>query len=102
MRYFPALPFEFHVSRRARDRYNFDQTLFATDGNVIFADLGQVRRFAHAMNSVRDVARFPETAIRAGQLGAMGLVDELFHVIVARFREQKNPMLWRDALRHLE
>ncbi|MCK7519203.1 MAG: hypothetical protein MZV64_16515 [Ignavibacteriales bacterium] len=28
-------PMEFHVSRAARERYQFDQLLFSTNGNVI-------------------------------------------------------------------
>ena len=31
---------EFHVSREARDRYEFSQMLFAFNGNVVFANLG--------------------------------------------------------------
>ena len=31
-------PFEFHISRRARDRYGFDGTFFSTDGRLIFPD----------------------------------------------------------------
>ncbi len=27
--------YEFHVSRLAREKFGFDQTLFATDGNVV-------------------------------------------------------------------
>ena len=41
---------EFHVSREARDRYEFDQTLFAFSGNVVFANLGASREFAFRMN----------------------------------------------------
>jgi hypothetical protein len=29
---------EFHISRRARDRYRFDDTLFVLSGRVIFAE----------------------------------------------------------------
>ena len=32
---------EFHISRRARDKYQFDEDLFAYDGNVIFAKIGR-------------------------------------------------------------
>jgi hypothetical protein len=39
---------EFHVSREARDRYEFNQTLFAFSGNVVFANLGASREFAFA------------------------------------------------------
>ena len=31
---------EFHVSRAARDRYQFDEALFGLSGNVVFANVG--------------------------------------------------------------
>ncbi len=87
---------EFHISRQARDQYQFDQALFSLTGNVIFANFYAVRLFAQQMNARRDLVRFPEQRIRAGQLNAMGLIDEILHVIVARYREQEVP----DAMRH--
>ncbi len=92
---------EFHVSRRARDRYGFDQALFSLTGNVIFADFRAARDFAHRMNEGRDIANRPDRAVSAGQLNAMGLVDELTHLMVARYRERTNPQLLANALAHL-
>jgi len=89
---------EFHVSRRARDRYRFDETLFALDGNVIFANFHAARLFAQRMNEKRDLVRFPEQAVKAGELNAMGLLDELLHLVVARYHEQRNPEAMRQAL----
>jgi len=43
---------EFHVSRIARDRYQFDESLFATNGNVIFANFHAARIFAQTINGV--------------------------------------------------
>ena len=31
---------EFHISRKARERYKFAQSLFSFAGNVIFANIG--------------------------------------------------------------
>ena len=36
--------FEFHVSRQSRDRYQFDQSLFSYNGNVIFANFHAASR----------------------------------------------------------
>ena len=72
--------FEFHVSRAARERYGFDDRLFSLTGNVVLADLAASRALAHRMNQVRDAARHPERAVHAGQLHAMGLIDEILHV----------------------
>jgi hypothetical protein len=74
---------EFHVSRKARDRYTFDAALFALSGNVVFANFHATRVFAQKMNEKRDLARFPEQTVRAGQINAMGLIDEILHFVVA-------------------
>ena len=80
---------EFHISRRAREKFQFDQSLFSYDGNVIFADFHSVRLFAQKINNQRDLISFPETAIKAGQLNAMGLIDEIFHHVFSLYREEK-------------
>ena len=43
------------------------------------------------MNQVRDAEKHPERAVHAGQLYAMGLIDEASHVLMARYREQFDP-----------
>ena len=93
---------EFHISRQARMRYQFDDTLFAFNGNVIFANFHSARVFAQKMNDKRDVISFPERAVRAGQVNAMGLIDELLHVVIARYREQRAPRVMEAALTYLE
>ncbi|MEJ2067536.1 MAG: alpha-amylase, partial [Deltaproteobacteria bacterium] len=93
---------EFHISRKARDRYQFDQTLFSIHGNVIFANFRAALAFVQKMNATRDLARFPEQTVKAGQINAMGLIDEIFHFVVARYREEKNPDVMTQALTWLE
>jgi glycosidase len=93
--------FEFHISRSARDQYRFEDSLFSFNGNVIFANFHAARLFAQKMNEQRDLARFPEKAVRAGQINAMGLIDEILHVIVQLYREQINPDVMSEAMRWL-
>src|SRR5512135_2512752 len=89
---------EFHVSRQSRDRYDFDQSLFTLSGNVIFANLRAARAFAQKINQKRDVIRFPERAVRAGELNAMGLIDEILHIVVAIYRQERAPQSMKLAL----
>jgi glycosidase len=93
---------EFHVSRQARERYQFDQSLFAVSGNVVFANFFAVRVFAQRINQRRDLVRFPEQAIKAGQINALGLIDEIMHIVVGLYREQKNPEVIQQALHWLD
>ncbi len=89
---------EFHISRAARERYQFPESLFSFNGNVVFADLDACRAFAFRMNQVRDAARNPDQAVHAGQLFAMGLIDEASHVVMAQYRKQFDPEVMTAAL----
>ncbi len=89
---------EFHISRQARDRYQFDQALFSLSGNVIFANFHAARVFAQKMNEMQDLVRFPERTVKAGQINAMGLIDEILHYLVGRYCEQEAPEAMQRAL----
>lgn len=89
---------EFHVSRQARDLYEFDQSLFSLSGNVLFANFHAARVFAQRMNQRRDVVRFPERAVKAGQINGMGLIDEILHYVVGLYREQRSAHVFQQAL----
>src|SRR5215469_10328263 len=89
---------EFHISRNARERYRFSDSLFSYNGNVVFANMPACREFAHRINQVRDADNHPDLAVHAGALYAMGLIDEASHVLIARYREQFDPEVMRAAL----
>jgi len=89
--------FEFHVSRISRDKYNFDQSMFSFDGNVIFANFLAAREFAQKINTKRDLINFPEQAVRAGEINAMGLIDEILHLIISLYRREKAPTVMQEA-----
>lgn len=92
---------EFHVSRQARDRYQFDESLFSLSGNVLLANLYAARLFAQRMNEQRDLISFPEQAVRAGQINAMGLIDEVLHYVIELYRQQRNPQVMGQAFDRL-
>jgi glycosidase len=97
-----AVQMEFHVSREARDRYQFDASLFSLSGNVLFANFHAARVFAQRMNDKRDLVSFPEQAVKAGQINAMGMIDEILHYVVQSYREQRNPQVMEQALAWLD
>ncbi len=90
--------FEFHVSREARDRYRFSDSLFTLTGRVVFAHLAASREFAHRINEVRKADQNPEKAVYPGALYAMGLIHEALHRIIALYRERQDPAVMRDGL----
>ena len=89
---------EFHISRAARERYRFKESLFSYTGNVVFDNIGAAREFAYRMNQVRDAANHPERTVHAGALYAMGLIDEACHAVMARYRQTLDPGAMTSAL----
>ncbi|GHV64664.1 hypothetical protein AGMMS49587_17510 [Spirochaetia bacterium] len=92
---------EFHIRREVREEYALDKGLFSLTGNVVLADLRQVRELAVKFNAKID-PRHPDRFIKAGQLYAMGLIDEILHYMVALYREQVQPDVFDTALGRLE
>ncbi len=88
---------EFHVCKQARDLYQFDQSIYSYNGNVVFIDFHAARVFAERMNSKRDLIKHPELAVRAGQIHAMALIDEILHMMIEEYRQQINPHLMQQA-----
>jgi glycosidase len=89
---------EFHISRKARDFYQFDESLFSLSGNIIFANFHAARVFAQKMNQKRNLLAFPEQALRAGQINAMGLIDEILHFVIEQYRQQGKQTIMEGAL----
>jgi len=92
---------EFHVARDSRDRYRFDESLYTITGNVIFANFRSARLFAQRMNQKRDLASFPEQAVRPSQINALALIHELTHYMFRIYREQQNPQVLEQSLNWL-
>lgn len=93
-----ALPLEFHVSRAARDRCRFDESLFATNGHAVLAQPAAAHRFAAALNAARGGAG----GASAADLFTMGLLDEAAHLALAHWRTTFDPEGFRGALAALE
>jgi glycosidase len=89
---------EFHLSRAARTRYAVEDTLFGVRGRAIFADIDAARRLAERINEVRQARRFPELAVRAGEIYAAGLLHELQHLLISAEREPRQQSAISRAL----
>ena len=80
-----------------RIKYNFDDSLFEINGNVILADFYAVRLFVQKINSKRKVKEH----VASGQVNAAGLMDEIYHYLFRLYELQINPGVFKKALNHL-
>ncbi len=79
---------EFHISRQSRDKFEISNLLFALDGNVILSNNSASQSIVGKMNADRDLKRYPEQALQASDLNAMGLIDEILHYIFRQYRRE--------------
>ncbi|MBL7047071.1 MAG: glycogen/starch synthase [Candidatus Marinimicrobia bacterium] len=101
--------FEIHISRGARDRYNFDHFLFATDGEVIFKDFKAVRYFTKKLIQIdnkekpfeQSILRQSSAQVYASDIYAMGLIHEILHHVISQYKKQKNPIVFQNALEYI-
>ena len=80
---------EFHISGQARKHYDFSEKLFSYNGNVIFADFRAVREFTAKINAVR--AKEGRQQTYAGEINALGLLDEIMHALLDQYRKRFAP-----------
>ncbi len=90
---------EFHISAKARERYDFNEKLFTFNGNVIFADIRAVREFTDRVNTVRRQAG--EKEVYTGEMNALGLIDEIMHALIEQYRRTKAPQMNENLYAHL-
>ena len=94
---------EFHISKKVRDLCSFEEGLFASSGNVVFANMRNVRNFQLLYNNYIDTVTGDENKrVSAGQLNAMGLIDEILHHVCMLYRRNKVPTFMKDLLAELD
>ncbi len=89
---------EFHISRVARQRYEVEESLFSIHGTVIFANVTAATKLAYKMNQVRNASQYPDLSVKAGDLYAAGLLDEILHLVVDTYLEDVNRQAIKQAL----
>jgi glycosidase len=86
---------DFHVRRTARERYRIENALFATTGDLIVDDVIAIRRLAARINEDRPPGA---PSVGAGEIGALGLLHEITHLLIARYEATRRPGAMAAAL----
>jgi glycosidase len=90
---------EFHISAAIRKKLDLEDLLFSFDGNVVFANVAASRMLARRLSELQGSETDPHTTVNAGALFAMGLIDELSHALIARYRHDIDPAVMSEAVR---
>ncbi len=90
---------DLHVSRRARERFGLDSSLFSLAGGAVFADVAAARRLADRLaTELSEVDRDLALAVTPARIYALGLVHELLHSMVEHYRREVDGGVLAEAL----
>ena len=67
--------------------------LFRTTGNLVIPDFSAARNLAEKLRRQGKIADQDTTELSAGKLNAMGLIDEILHIVLRIYRERVMPEL---------
>ncbi len=81
-------PTGFTVSRTARTRFADEDAPATERGHLRVLDRAGVRRLAARMNEMREAGT---PSAQAGEIVALGLLHEIFHLLVERYEHEVSP-----------
>ena len=91
-----------HASREARRRYGLGDFAVGEDGALVVPSARHARILAARVRDVRETAGTAWREVRAGQIVALALINEIFHRVIALYRQERLPALDAALTRALE
>lgn len=93
--------FELPLSKEARKRYGFRDPLWGAKDVAPSENYRSALRLVERMNRSRRAEGLERPALRAGELNAIGLIDQVLHYVSQAYQERVNPRVFQKALHWL-
>ncbi|MHA2277298.1 MAG: alpha-amylase family glycosyl hydrolase, partial [Candidatus Kariarchaeaceae archaeon] len=91
------------ISQTAREKYKLDEQFFtAKEGYVTFDQTYLMRLFVDSLNKKKDLVNFPELAVRASEINAITVLNEISHEILSLYKKEKYQELYKELLGDLD
>jgi glycosidase len=96
------ITYYFHVTKDSRIKYKIEENLFSLKGNLVISDFRTARLLSEKINAVRrDESKFDQQ-VTAGQINALGLLHEIFHLLIRRYEEDNNKGVFKNGIDYLK
>ena len=82
---------EFHIHASIRSILSISTALFRTTGNLVIPDFSAARNLAAKIRTLGSMNGQDTSRLSAGRLNAMGLIDEILHIVLRIYRERVLP-----------
>ncbi|MCU0343295.1 MAG: alpha-amylase family glycosyl hydrolase [Ignavibacterium sp.] len=96
------ITYYFHVTKDSRIKYKIEENLFSLKGNLVISDFRTARLLSEKINTIRrDEGKF-ELQVTAGQINALGLLHEIFHLLIRNYEKSNNPGVIKNSIEFLQ
>jgi len=92
----------FHISKNARNKYQFEDEFYSIRGNLVIANGANARILANKINDIRESEGKTDEFVSAGQVNTLGLLHEIFHFLIRYYEENENPGVFARGINHLK
>lgn len=99
--YSDDIVYDFHISKKSRDKYQLEEKLFALNGDLIIANFYQARLLSQKINDTRVKEKIFDKYVTPGLINAAGLLHEIFHFIIRYYETNENPGVFNKAINYL-
>lgn len=96
-----SIKYFFHVSLESRKKYQFEENLFAINGDLIISNFALARLLSQKINQKREKEGIYNKYVTAGHINALGLIHEIYHYIISHYEKNENPGVFKRALTYL-
>ena len=93
---------DFHISKTARIKYNFEASFYSLIGNLIIANPQSARYISTKINEVRKNEGAYAQLVTAGEVNALGILHEIFHYVITSYSEKENPGVIKRNIDYLK
>ncbi len=96
------ITYYFHVTKDSRIKYKIEENLFSVKGNLIISDFRTARLLSEQINIVRRNEGKFDLQVTAGQINALGLLHEVFHLLIRKYEETNNKSVFNKGIDYLK
>jgi len=93
---------ELHISRQSGLKYDLHHSPFSERGKLRLGNLRQIRDLVKKINDKRNEIHQPGDFAAAGELFAMGLINEIVRLVTQAYKQDVDTSLFADCLGWLE
>lgn len=96
------ITYYFHVTKDSRIKYKIEDNLFSLKGNLVISDFRTARLLSDKINVVRRAEGKFDQQVTAGQVNALGLLHEIFHLLIRNYEDKNKKGVFRDSIDYLK